>query len=270
MSEHVSYDVHEGLAVIRLKRPEALNALTYQMIEAVRTHTREAEADETVTAIAITGEGRAFCAGIDLSLLEKDAGRGEVNRGGAKPDPNESPALFSNLLRVSKPVFGAVNGVSAGGGFVLAMMCDMRFVSEDASFTTVFSKRGLIAEHGMSWLVPRQIGISRALDLLWSSRKVGAEEAMRLGLADRVVPADQLIEAVAAYTQELRENVSPRALAVIKEQVYAHLSQPYLPAAQECDRLMVEALRHPDALEGAKSFMERRPPRFAPWRGRDK
>src|SRR5262249_2694288 len=149
--------------------------------------------------------------------------------------------------------------------FVLTMMCDLRFVAESGYFTTVFSKRGLIAEHGMSWLLPRQLGASRALDLLWSSRKVAAAEALQIGLADRVVPDGELLNTVRTYAEELRANISPRAIAVIKRQVYAHLSEGFRPAVDETDKLMSDALLHPDAREGAQSFIERRAPRFQPW-----
>ncbi len=259
------------LALIRLNRPEALNAITFPMLAEIRTALLAAEADPNVIAISITGEGRGFCAGLDMSTLvnqvdgaKTGARQTEANRASAEP-----PALFSYLLTITKPVIAAVNGVAAGGGFVLAMMCDMRFAAESASFTTVFSKRGLIAEHGMSWLLPRQLGASRALDLLWSSRKVGAEEALRIGLADRVVPDGQLLDAVRAYAEELKAVASPRALATIKSQVYRHLSESFRPAVDDTDRLMTEALRHPDAREGAQSFVERRPPRFAAWPDKD-
>lgn len=260
---------HGPLALIRLNRPEALNAITFPMLARIRAEMLAAEADPSVIAIAITGEGRGFCAGLDMSTLvdqvegAKTGGREtEANKSSSEP-----PALFSYLLSITKPVIAAVNGVAAGGGFVLTMMCDMRFAAESASFTTVFSKRGLIAEHGMSWLLPRQLGASRALDLLWSSRKVVAEEALRIGLADRVVPDGDLIGAVRAYAEELAQNASPRALAVIKDQVYRHLSEAFRAAIDDTDALMTEALVHPDAKEGAQSFIERRPPRFASWVG---
>ena len=141
----------------------------------------------------------------------------------AQPGPSdELPALFGYLLRVPKPVIAAVNGVAAGGGFVLAMMSDLRFASAEATFTTAFSKRGLIAEHGTSWLLPRMVGTSRALDLLWSSRRFDAAEALRIGLVDRVVEPAQLMESACAYLRDLAANVSPRSIAVMKSQIYRH------------------------------------------------
>jgi enoyl-CoA hydratase/carnithine racemase len=263
----VSYARRGRLGVIRLERPDALNALTLGMIGEIERLARAAEADPDVTAICITGAGRGFCAGIDMSVLADHASHGPPPRAEAHDGRPPRPALFSFLLDISKPVIAAVNGVGAGGGFVLAMMCDLRFMAEDASLITIFSRRGLIAEHGTSWLLPRMVGLSRALDLLWSSRKIDAAEAYRIGLADRVVPSDQLMDAVEAYVADLAATVSPRALAVIKAQVHRHLAIGFDDAALESDALMAKALKHPDASEGAQSFIERRPARFAAWTG---
>ena len=172
-------------------------------------------------------------------------------------------------MRVPKPVIAAVNGVAAGGGFVLAMMCDLRFASEDASFTTIFSRRGLVAEHGTSWLLPRLVGTSRALDLLWSARRIDAAEAFRIGFVDRLVSREHLLEEAAGYVRDLGTNCSRRALAVMKAQVYRHVAVPFDVACHETARLVLEALAHPDATEGVAALLERRPPRFAPWKRED-
>jgi enoyl-CoA hydratase/carnithine racemase len=264
---NVGYERRGRLGLITLQRPEALNALTLGMIGEVQRLALAAEADPEVTAIAITGAGRGFCAGIDMSVLTDHARNGPPPRARPADGKPARPALFSFLLDISKPVIAAVNGVGAGGGFVLAMMCDLRFMAEEASLITIFSRRGLIAEHGTSWLLPRMVGLSRALDLLWSSRRVDAAEAYRIGLADRVVPAAALIEMVEAYVAELAANVSPRALAVMKAQVHRHLAMDFEASALESDALMATALKHGDATEGAQSFIEKRPPRFAAWTG---
>ncbi len=264
----VSYARQGALGVIRLERPEALNALTLPMIAEVHRHARAAQADPAVIAICITGAGRGFCAGIDMSVLAEHARSGPPEAAApAAEGVRARPALFSFLLDISKPVIAAINGPAAGGGFVLAMMCDLRFMAEEASLTTVFTRRGLIAEHGTSWLLPRMVGLSRALDLLWSSRRVDGAEAYRLGFADRLVPLAGLMEAVAAYAADLAATVSPTALATIKAQVHRHLEVGFDAAALDAQALMGEALAHPDATEGARSFVERRPPRFAPWTG---
>ena len=265
---NVVMKIDSPVAVVRLDRPEKLNAFTFAMIDEIRTAVERAAADERVVGIVITGTGRAFSAGLDSGDLKRSTAVGSEQReGAASADSDELPALFSFLLRVPKPVIAAVNGVVAGGGFVLAMMCDLRFAAEDASFTTVFSKRGLIAEHGTSWILPRIVGLSRALDLLWSSRRFDATEALRIGFVDRIVPGARLLDETCAYIQELAANISPNSMAVIKSQVYRHLSDAMEPAIRESDSLMRAALAHPDAQEGVDSLLERRPPRFARLKG---
>jgi enoyl-CoA hydratase/carnithine racemase len=261
----ILFETRGRVALIRLNRPQALNALTYAMLADIRRLVGEAENDPEVTAIAFVGEGRGFCSGIDAEVLRATTEAGQSGGGGGnRGDP---PGIFSYLPRVSKPVISAVNGVAAGAGFVLAMMSDLRFGSPDTSFTTIFSKRGLIAEHGTSWLLPRLVGPSRALDLLWSSRRVQADEALRIGLLDRVVPAGELLDSIVAYVDELAASISPSAIAVMKSQVYRHLSDAMEPALADADRLTQAQLKHPDAREGAMSLIERRAPNFQPWTG---
>ena len=261
---NVLYEIADCAAIVRLNRPGKLNAFTLKMIEEIRSAVERAAADERAVGITITGSGRGFSAGLDAADLARSAASGES---GASTSPDELPALFSFLLRIPKPVIAAVNGVAAGGGFVLAMMCDLRFASADASFITSFSKRGLIAEHGTSWLLPRMLGTSRALDLLWSSRRVDSGEALRIGLVDRVVPAERLLDEARAYIGDLAANVSPRSLAVMKSQIYRHWSLALEPATRDADALTSQSLKHPDATEGVMSFVERRPPRFARLKG---
>ena len=265
MSEgEIQFETLGRMALIRLNRPQTLNALTLPMLAEIRQLVGRAEADPEVTAIAFTGEGRGFCSGLDSAALVAAT---EGGSGGQPSVGDGLPGMFSYLLEVSKPVISAVNGVAAGGGFILAMMSDLRFGSENASFTTVFSKRGLVAEHGASWLLPRLVGASRALDLLWSSRRVGAEEALRIGLLDRVVPAEALLESAADYVGELARNISPTSMAIMKAQVYRHLGEAARPALEDSDRLTKASLDHPDAKEGAMALFERRAPKFQPLGG---
>jgi enoyl-CoA hydratase/carnithine racemase len=260
-AETITSTVDGSIATIRLERPESMNAFTYPMIRAIRDAVDAATDDPGIGAIVITGLGRAFSAGLDMTTLSNTAG-GERDE---RPAPaNELPALFGFLIDVPKPVVAAVNGVAAGGGLVLAMMCDLRFAADNASFTTAFSKRGLIAEHGTAWLLPRLMGTSRALDVLWSARRFDADEALRMGFVDRVVPADQLIEETNRYLTELLANVAPRSIATIKRQVYAGWSQTFAESSIETKRVLDASLDHPDLKEGVASFVERRPPRFAP------
>jgi enoyl-CoA hydratase/carnithine racemase len=258
------FEVEDGVAIVTINRPATLNAFTRPMIDRLRSLTDEAQRDPAVFGLVITGTGKAFCSGLDVSLLSKAAESGGAE---ARIPPGELPGLFVHLLRVSKPVIAAVNGVAAVGGFVLAMMCDLRFTAESASFTMAMSNRGLIAEHGTSWLLPRQIGISRALDLMWTSRRMGASEALSIGLVDRVVESGTELAAAKDYIRDLRARVSPRAVAEMKAQVYGHLDSSFPAAVEDSMRRMLEALKHPDIREGARAFVERRPPRFEPWTG---
>ncbi len=261
MSDEILYDVSDPVATIRLNRPDKLNALTYSMFAALREAVDAAVEDARVVGIVITGEGRGFCAGLDASVLA------ETSRAGSSARPRdvegELPGLFSYLLRTPKPVIAAVNGPTAGGGFVLAAMSDVRFASRDASFTTVFSKRGLVAEHGTSWILPRLLGAGRALELLWSSRRVGAEEALRIGLVEFVTEPAELVARAQEFVRELAANASPGSLRETKRLVYDHLGIGVEAALHDADRVQWRALDHPDALEGAKSYLEKRPPKFA-------
>jgi enoyl-CoA hydratase/carnithine racemase len=260
---NVTYRVEGPAGLVVLDRPEKLNAFTFRMVEEIRSVVDEAAADPSVVAVVITGNGRGFSAGLDTGDLAKSAS-GAVASSSRAADPDELPALFSHILRVPKPVIAAVNGVAAGGGFVLAMMCDLRFAATSASFTTAFSRRGLVAEHGTSWLLPRIVGLNRALDLMWSARRFSAEEAHRIGFVDRLVPDEALLDEVRAYVDDLAANVSPRSLAVMKQQIYGDLSLPLRDALFGADVHVQAALTHPDATEGVVSFVERRPPKFAP------
>jgi len=261
---NVTYRSEGPVGLVHLDRPEKLNAFTFSMVEEIRAAVDEAAADPRVIAVVITGNGRGFSAGLDTSDLTRSASGELAATARASADPDELPALFSHILRVRKPVIAAVNGVAAGGGFVLAMMCDLRFAATSASFTTAFSRRGLVAEHGTSWLLPRIIGINRALDLMWSARRISAEEAYRIGFVDRLVADEALLDEARSYVEDLAANVSPRSLAVMKEQLYGDLSLPLRDALLGADVHVQASLAHPDSTEGVVSFVERRPPRFAP------
>ena len=170
--------------------------------------------------------------------------------------------MFTWLLSIPKPVICAVNGVAAGGGFVLIVMSDLRIASTAGSFTTIFSKRGLVAEHGTTWIVPRLIGTAAALDLLWSSRRIDAAEAHRLGLVQQVVEPDDLVAAARRYVVDLAENVSPASLADTKRLVYEGYGVPYPDALDTIDGVQYAALDRVDAKEGAASLIEKRPSSF--------
>ena len=231
--KHIQVEIADPVALIRLNRPEKLNAFTYPMLGELRAAIDGAAADPRVVGIVITGNGRGFCAGLDAETLAATASSGGTAR--TRPLDADLPGLFSYLLRVPKPVIAAVNGVAAGGGFVLATLCDVRFASADASFTAIFTKRGLVAEHGTTWIVPRLVGAGRALDLLWTSRRIDAAEAARVGLVEHLVDDLDVVGAAARYVAELASSVSPQALADTNRMVYEHLGQGYASALEDAD-----------------------------------
>ncbi|HET9689637.1 MAG TPA: enoyl-CoA hydratase-related protein [Acidimicrobiales bacterium] len=252
-------EIDDPVCTITLDRPETLNALTLPMLAELRRAVDAAVADRRVVGIVVTGSGRGFCSGLDASVLQATATAGSSTR----PVADGPPGMFTWLLRVPKPVIAAVNGVAAGGGFVLAAMADLRIASSAAQFTTVFSKRGLIAEHGTSWILPRLIGTGAALDLLWSSRRIDAAEAARLGLVQQVVEPDDLLAAARRYLVDLAGNVSPASLADTKRLVYEGYGVTYADALEEVDAVQYAALDRADAREGAAALIERRLPAFA-------
>jgi enoyl-CoA hydratase/carnithine racemase len=257
--DDIMVDITDPVAVIELNRPERLNAFRTQTMHELRDAVERAAADERVVGIVITAKGRGFCAGLDSADL---AAAAAAEPRSSRERPDEAPALFSYLLDIPKPIIAAVNGVAAGGGLVLALMCDLRFAADGAVFNTVFSRRGLISEHGTSWLLPRLVGLSRALDLLWSSRPVSADEALAIGLVDRVVSPENLRSTATDYVRGLAETTSPASLKVIKQLVHRHLDAPWSTAAGEADEAMQESVRSQDFKEGIASYLEKRPPQF--------
>lgn len=259
----VTVVVDDPVALIRLERPERLNALTPAMLRAFRRAVDAAAADPAVVGIVVTGAGRGFCSGLDAAVLEEttaagDAARTSMDTGARRGDV---PGLFSYLLAVPKPVVAAVNGVAAGGGLVLASLCDVRFAGPDASFTTIFLQRGLVAEHGTSWVLPRLLGPGRALDLLWTSRRIDAQEAERCGLVEYAVEGD-VVAAACDYVRTLATVASPAAIAATKRMVYEHLGLGFPDALRDADETAWAAVAAPDATEGARALLERRAPRF--------
>lgn len=254
----IRYEVQDPVAVITLDRPATLNALSHAMLRSLRTAIDAAVADERVVGIVITGAGRGFCSGLDAALLQDATQAGSSSR----PSNRDVPGLFTWLLEVPKPIIAAVNGVAAGGGFVLAVMCDIRIASTEGSFTSIFAKRGLIGEHGTTWILPRIVGTGAALDLLWSSRRIDAARAERIGLVHDVVPAESLVEEARAYVAELATVASPASMADTKRLVYGHWGTPYPEALAEIDDVQYAALDRPDASEGARALLEKRDPAF--------
>ena len=273
MYEHIKYEVSDPVAIITLNRPDALNAITGRMQAELKHALATAEKDEAVVGIVLTGAGRGFCAGADIGGLQATASgeaggqaREDLSQFSAKPgnpDMGEDfTVTFSYIPSLQKPLIAAINGACAGLGFVFACLCDMRFVEKQAKFTSAFVNRGLIAEHGSSWILPRIIGLSNALDLLWSGRKFDGIEADRLGLANRLCDEGTAKQQAIDYIKELAATAAPNSIKIIKAQLYRHLNMTFGPAMQESNQLMAESLNGGDFKEGVSSFVERRPPEF--------
>ncbi len=262
MSEVVLKEVQDGVATLTLNRPERLNAWTQELERDYFAALRECASSADVRVIVVTGAGRGFCAGADMQELQS---LGENGVTGARVEQERTPQSYP--LSVSKPIIAAINGACAGIGLVQALMCDIRFAAEDAKLTTAFARRGLVAEHGISWILPRLIGPARALDLLLSGRVFLGIEAAELGVANRALAREDLLEHALAYARELATQCSPASMATIKRQVYAALAQPLEDALADADRLMLESFAGPDFVEGVDSFLERREPSFAPLAG---
>src|SRR5271156_2458342 len=279
-NQETLYEVAKRVATITLNRPDKLNAWTAVMEQEVRAAMAEAERDENVRVIVLTGTGRGFCAGADMSLLSTVAtkgldaaqraqvaqagagsgsGSGAGEGGGARADFQKKYSYFPAM---SKPVIGAINGPAVGLGLVIALYCDLRFASDAARFSTAFARRGFIAEYGMAWMLPRLVGHANALDLLFSARLIDAAEALRMGLANQVYPQELFQEKVREYATELAANVSPRSLRVIKRQVYDAMFQTLGEAFEIAEREMLESLQCEDFKEGVAHFVEKRAPNF--------
>lgn len=269
----ILYDVAEGIATVTLNRPDKLNAWTEQMEKEVQAALAQAEADDAVRVVILTGAGRGFCAGADLQDLGRVAGAASPDdlerilkdrfvgpqRADARPDFQKAYSWFP---AVGKPILGAINGSAVGLGLVVALYCDMRFASDQARFSTAFARRGLIAEHGISWMLPRLVGVANALDLLFSARLIDATEAQRMGLVNRVLPQAEFMAGVRAYARELATVVSPRSLRVMKKQVYEGLFQTLGEATDVANVEMMKSFGSADFREGVAHFMEKRPPAF--------
>jgi enoyl-CoA hydratase/carnithine racemase len=266
----VQYRVSGRIATITLSRPERMNAWTGRMHTEYRWALNQADRDPVVRVIVVTGAGRAFCAGADSAALD-----GHVQKGGydpgtpldiARPGYGVRPEFdhdFAYHFGLSKPTIAAINGAAAGVGLVLACYCDLRWAAEGAKLTTSHAKLGLPAEYGLSWLLPRIIGLTRANDLLLSSRVVLAEEALAMGLLNGVAPADQLDQVVGDYAGLLADTVSPASLAATRRQVYAGLHQDVGSAVEDAARRLDAMAGETDFREGVAALLAKRAPSFA-------
>jgi enoyl-CoA hydratase/carnithine racemase len=271
LSEVVRYEVEDRVATVTLNRPHRLNAWTGRMHTEYRAALARAESDDDVRVIVVTGAGRGFCAGADAAALDRHVAAGQYDDGvreplatpgyGVRPEYDHA---FAFHYGIPKPIIAAINGPAAGVGLVLACFCDLRIAAAGAKLTTSHGRLGLPAEYGLSWVLPRLIGLTRAADLLLSSRVVLAEEAAAIGLVNEVVPADELAQRTAAYARELSHHVSPASLRETKRQLYADLHGDVGTAVARAEGLLASMVRDGGAelAEGVAAIREKRLPDF--------
>lgn len=261
----VLFEVRDnGVAVLTLNRPERMNAWGGGLASAFWSCIDRAEANPDVRAVVLTGSGRAFCAGADMGDLSTITDTKVDGAAGADVDELVGERHPHFVATLGKPVIAAINGPCAGIGLTQALMCDVRFAAEGAKFTTSFARRGLIAEYGISWILPRIVGWGAALDLLLSGRVFYADEAAALGLVKEVLPPEELLPRAIGYAEDIAANCAPSSLAVIKQQVYADTMRDLFESSAVAEKLMHESMLRPDFIEGITSFFEKRPPNFPP------
>lgn len=253
----VLFHLSHGVATLTFNRPERMNAWTWRLEERYFDLLERVDDDPDVRVVVVTGSGRGFCPGMDLESLKESS-----QRPAGTPVAQRRPTNYA--LQIRKPLLAAINGPCAGIGLVQALVCDVRFAAADAKLATAFTARGLPAEAGISWLLPRLVGYGNALDLLLSSRPVTALEASEMGLVNRVYPADELLPAALDYADQLAANCSPVAMAAVKAQVAADWYRSPDASLAEAVEMVADPKRRPDFAEGVAAYVEKRPPRFRP------
>jgi enoyl-CoA hydratase/carnithine racemase len=267
----VLYDVQDQILTITLNRPEKLNAFTRDMVPELVDCFDRADADDNVRAIIVTGAGRAFCAGADISQ-----GFDRSNRGGFAPTrPNGEPEwsheavrdgggkLTLRIFKCLKPVIAACNGAAVGVGVTMQLPMDIRIASDTARYGFVFARRGIVPEAASSWFLPRIVGIAQALQWTYSGRLLSAQEALAGRLVSQVVPPDELIPTARAIAREIAENTSPVSIALTRQMMWRLLGADDPMEGHKLDsRGVYSRALSPDSKEGARSFLEKRPPQF--------
>lgn len=245
----------DGVALLTLNRPERRNGWTPQLEARFFAVLEQVDRDPAVRVVVVTGAGKTFCPGVDTGRLDTIAGS-PLDLTGRRP-----PA---HAWQIRKPMIAAVNGACAGVGLVLALTCDVRFAAERARFTTAFARRGLAGEYGVTWLLPRLVGAGRAADLLLSARVIGAEEALAMGLVNRVVEGDGVVEAALEYARDMARHCAPTSLALLRHQLHADSQSDFATALSSAYRAMTAAVQGSDFREGLDSFVAGRDPVFPP------
>ncbi len=252
------YEKDDHIATVTLNRPERRNAWTFRMREEVYHALKDAESDDQIRVIIITGAGTTFCAGADLSILSGQS----KETAEASPVFNDWVSHFTYPQKILKPIIVALNGPAIGWGFTLIMFYDIRIAAESAKLSVMYPRRGLAMEGGASWMLPRLVGWGKALELAFTARTLSAKEALDLGILNHVAPDGQLMAKAREIANEIAENCSPVAIAEIKREIYEHLDTD-LPTAIKDSMATFDALyKTEDFKEGIRAMMQKRAPKF--------
>ena len=266
--KNTEYEVDsQGVAVIWLNRPHRMNAWTGRLHTEYRHLLERANSDTAVRAIVVTGRGRGFCVGGDSEALSGHADRGGYDAGISADIPKPGygtdehfDASFAYHFGLDKPVIAAMNGPAAGVGLALACFADLRFAVPDVKFTTAHGKLNLPAEYGLSWMLPKIVGLGRANDLLLTSRVFTSDEALTLGFVNQIFEPAELVAQTVAYAHQLIASVSPNSLRQTRWQIYKDLHRDVASAVIESERLIEDMAMEEDFKEGIAALVEKRPP----------
>jgi 2-(1,2-epoxy-1,2-dihydrophenyl)acetyl-CoA isomerase len=262
--KNITLDIQDSVATLTMSRPDKLNCLNAPILHEMSKALKDLNENEDIKALIITGAGRAFCSGADLS---------DQPYGTDKNQPNISRAehitpfvsfgwVVKQIEDFTKPVIAAVNGIAAGGGLAFALAADIRIASENAVFSAIFIKRGLVPDCGVSYYLPRLVGVSKALELMWTGEKVPAKEAERLGIANKVVPADELMKAAQEFAVNLAKSPS-LAIEMIKKMAYTSMKTDSVMTQMAVEDFMQQVCRESeDVREGVMAFLEKREAKF--------
>ncbi|HSS08341.1 MAG TPA: enoyl-CoA hydratase-related protein [Acidimicrobiales bacterium] len=264
--QQIRYEVNGRVLTLTIDREEQRNTVTYQMLDELLDAFGRADADDEVRAIVVTGTGRWFSAGTDLS--SGSAGGYDVNAAGFKPlrggTRDVGGELAIRIFESTKPVIAAVNGTAVGIGVTMILPMDVRIAADDARFGLPFTRRGIVPESCATWFLPRAVGISRAVEWAVTGRIFPADEALAAGLVRELLPADAVVDRARAIAAEVAENTSPVSVALTRQMMWRLLGAPH---PMQANRLESEALlalgTSPDAREGVAAFREKRPARFS-------
>lgn len=258
MYETILYQVEEGVLTLTMNRPDVMNALNAKLNEELYDALKKGELDPTVRVIVLTGAGRAFCAGADLNAAGQDP---SVMANLTNAVRDRYNPLVVLMQKMEKPIIGAINGVAAGAGAAFALATDLRIASDQAKFTIAFSKIGLVPDSGASYFLTRLVGTAKAMELAMTGDVIGAQEAERLGLVNRVVPSDQLEATVREFARRLAQGPT-LALGLTKQAIYKAAESDLLTALETEAQYQGIAGRSHDFREGVQAFMEKRAPQF--------